>query len=221
MAKIFDFGFDLNEYSPDSIYISGSIPSSNDFRPRLGAYYAFIDRNFFPRIPGSKQLYLSDLNDGKAEVFFGDSMEFDFNYDANKVSFVPINASSLSSLDVNLIASGSSTGFSWAPSAGSVPLVLNYYDDSNYFLVSASVSASSLSTLTVTYSSGEMVFLVGNAVSNANSSFSVQGNASQKVLYSIKADYSNPGLLRPVKINASVYYSILGFDSNSFLVLKK
>lgn len=175
-------------------------------------YSQMLDQNFFLKTQGSKTLDLSNLTDGKAEVYFNNAVQLDCNYQ-NYVWLHPNSPTTLegTNIDIN-IPGGSSTGYLWQPNstAGrSVSVTITFKDDAQNFSVSNYVNPEQVSTFKVFYADRNAIMTIGNTGPNgttANDSMMITPG-TKRIYYLISADYSNDQNITPIYVNAPFNYS--------------
>ncbi|MFA5126129.1 MAG: hypothetical protein WC462_03955 [archaeon] len=222
LIRILGINLDLNNSDSNRVIISGDVNLSSNIPGVLTDYESFLNNDFFPRVGGDQSIDLSNLNDGVGEVFFGNSLEFDYDYSSG-IYLYPKDSAVLESLDLNVHSSGSFLDFDWNGSSGSQQVIINYSDDSNSISLVKSVDLNALSSLKILYSDCNAFVYFGEvdaSGSDYNSSLSIQPCSSQAISYSINAVYSGQSDFVPVLFNSvfSVRYSKV--DVNSFVVLR-
>jgi len=222
LIRILGINVDLNNVDSNRVIILGDVNLSSNIPGVLTDYESFLNDDFFPRVGGDQSIDLSNLNDGVGEVFFNNSLEFDYDYSSG-IYLYPKDSAVLESLDLNVHSSGSFLDFDWSGSSGSQQVIINYSDDSNSISLVKSVDLNALSSLKILYSDCNAFVYFGKVDvlgSDHNSSLSIQPCSSQAISYSINAVYSGQSDFVPVLFNSifSVRYSKV--DVNSFIVLR-
>jgi len=222
LIRILGINVDLNNVDSNRVIISGDVNLGSNIPGVLTDYESFLNNDFFPRVGGDQSINLSNLNDGVGEVFFNNSLEFDYDYSSG-IYLYPKNSVVLESLDLNVHSSGSFLDFDWNGSSGSQQVIINYSDDSNSISLVKSIDLNALSSLKILYSDCNAFVYFGEvdvSGSDHNSSLSIQPCSSQAISYSINAVYSGQSDFVPVLFNSifSVRYSKV--DVNSFVVLR-
>lgn len=223
VGRILDASLDANQGANAQLFAAGTISSSPSISSALSSYNSMLSSKLFPLSSGSKSIDLSSLMDGKAEAFFGKTFEFDYNYSSSIISIFPLASKTLSQLDLNLRVYNDLNRIQWITGAGatSATINLNYYDDSNYFLLSKAINPSSDSNLVLFYNDDSNITLTfGSIGSGVVSALKITDFSGQKLDYSVAATYPDSNIF-PINWNAVLHYSGEGFDSNAQLVARK
>ena len=222
LRRLFGVSLDANKSSTAIIFASGRLSSSPVLSSALSSYESHITNKLFPLVSGVKALDFSSISDGKAEVYFGDSIEFDFAYSSNEVSIYPVLDKSLLQIDVNLKSYNDINRIGWVvgPVLGSTVFNFNFVNDSNSFNFSQLIDPNSLSTLVLYYPDSNIVISFGNISGVVNSGVKISDINGQMIDYALGAHYSDANVF-PIVWNAKLRYSSTGVDSNSMLVIRK
>jgi hypothetical protein len=233
-----DIGFDLQrifgltletEYSNDlNIRVAGTLPRGFDVQQKLSDYNAFLYGTFFRRTPGTKTIDLANLADGKAELFIGSLLEYDFDYANNAASVYPKTGSTLKYVDLNIDANA--TDFNrveWVSfAAGTVPLKISYVDDRNSFSEDTLIDPASVNKLAIVYNAAGLMDInayitVGN-VDTIDSAVKIDTEASRQLDYSLFVSYlASPDTdYLPIRFNAGMTYSERQLSSSTLIKVR-
>jgi len=222
VLSLLRMNIDVNKSYPNEVQFSGDFLSSRDISAEFSNYSTFLSTIFFSRSLGSESLDLSNMEGSKGELFFGNSVQLDYNY-SNNIFLFPYSTS-LQLLDINLTLPGTVSSISWSPSVGVVPITINYQDDYNRYSVSSSISRSALSSLQINYADANVFVYLGGVTLNGytkNSAMAIVPWQGEKIRYSVKAKYSSEEVLLPVKANALLSINRDSVDSNTFIILQR
>ena len=203
-----------NESNYVVVKLSGNLPQSFDVGQKLSDYNSFLNNTFFSFVQGTQTIDLTNIQDGSVEMFLGDEFNFSYDYDNNFISFSPVS-STLNSIDLNLDFAGDLSSIDWLPVAGSIPLTLNYSDDSNTFSLSESISATSASTLILFYSDSNISIVFGDT--GTTNSVNIDSNSSSILTYSLGLNYNYDLNYLPMVFNSYATITDTRIDSNAML----
>lgn len=220
LLKLSGLVIDVNYGSTKKVSISGTIDSSNTLGTDFSDYSSFLSETFFARTAGTETLDLSNISDGSFELFFGSSIEFDYNYDSNSIYLNSLTSLELEKIDLNFFSSGSITSYEWSEALGDTLVDINYYDDTNYLHFTKSINPSEESTLTISYSDGTVVIYLG-AVNDNNNSFAIESSTASKINYSFDSFFAGDDLITPLRANSIFSYSKEGISYSNNIVLIK
>jgi len=220
LSKVLGTSIDVND-STKQIIMSGNLANSTVQLTAIQDYSSFLTNNYFPLTSGTESINLTSLTDGKAEVYFGSDVQADYNYSSNLIALSPLNSSSLSSIDLNIRASGALSSLVESTTGSGLTVNINYVDDANSFSLTRSVSATALSTITLVYADSSSVLSFGRAYSDRNNSLILQASPDHNTSYIIRAIYSGLPVLLPVKLNGSITSSSKDYNAISNLILQK
>jgi hypothetical protein len=218
LSKVLGLSFDLNN-SINQVIVSGDFSPTRNQQLDLNNFESFLNNSLFSFTPGKAVIDLNQLKDGAAEVFFGNSLQGDYNYNNSSFALFPLSSATLSSVDINIRASGDLNRVDWNTTAGALVVTINYTDDSNSFTVSTSVDPNTFSALTLVYNDSNSIISMGNAYKSYNNSVKIVSAQNHRMDYLIKATYSSPQVFLPIRFNSTMVSSSPDYNVYSNLNL--
>lgn len=225
LMKLFKVDLDVNSVDK-SINLVGRMSSSSSVSTSLVDYASFLSSKFFIRSTFEKNLDLSNLTDGKTELYIGDKLNLDYNY-GNSLALYSSSPSYLDSIDLNIQTTGTLVSYDWNNSSGSRNFLVSIYytDDSNAIIISnVLIDNNSLSHLDLIYPDGNTIIEFGKINYSGvdyNSGFVIKSKPDQVINYNLKVNYAADLNVYPVKINSILSVKSNEFDSNTILTLLK
>jgi hypothetical protein len=222
IGRVLGIGIDSNSAS-GRIVLSGTLAALPNMNDAINDYESFLGGVFFQRVGLNQSIDFSSLSDNSAELFFGNSIEFDYNY-GSTITLLPRDNSIISSLDLNLHSDGNLITYEFYPgySSPQIQLNLNYIDDGNSFNIVTLLGANSSSVLKLVYSDGNTLISLGRVTiggSEKNSVVKISATPLRRMNYILAAGYD--ANIVPVKWNAMLRSGYDKVDVNSFLTIKK
>ncbi len=202
--------------------VLGDLNASSNPSTDLLAYKTFVDNNLFNLSGGSKVFTLSNLSDGQAEIFFGNSLEFDYSYDNGFVLLKKSNSgntSTLNSVDLTLNLVQDINSHSWSSTNGSTVVDVNYIDSNNAFTERVTIDPTLLNTLTITFDDADSITFEVGLISSINNSVKLSNDTLTNINYSLTASYYPDSNNLPALFNSNFSYIDSKIDYNSLVKL--
>jgi hypothetical protein len=207
VLSILDFDTSVTPAASSAkIRVRDSLNKRNNVALTLLDYNSFLYSVSFARNLGVESIDFSSMTDNSYEVLYGDEFVYSNNYSNNTVLFYPLNASLPSSIDINLYSVSDLNSIEWVKTAGSTPVVITYFDDSNYFTLVDSVDLSSTSSLILIYDDSNTGLFLGSSTS-PNETVRIDSNSSNYVEYIIDLNYSLSKTSLPIDLNLLTTYA--------------
>ena len=210
IKRIVDFDFEISFVGDHvNIQVEDFLPKNSSITQNISDYNSFLADDFFKKISGTNLVDFSSLTDGSIELIFNDLIVYNILYDSNEAFFV--SDSTLNQIDLNLFVRDDLNYFEWNSVSGDLELTVRYFDDSNYFSISESISSSESSSLNLVYEDSNVLITF---MSDSNY-FRI--DSQKRVDFEISFLFDFDSNILPTWFNGSIQNSLRNFDSNSVL----